>query len=113
MWRERPRRYMDDAPVLHDDASVDDLVIGREDSGSSQHLQHGLDSRPYDTIRTPSPTSPTEAQARMAAQLVPLSRQKVAEASRSLAAAFFDDPTSRFLLPREESRDRWLRLIHH
>ena len=48
----------------------------------------------------------------MAAQLVPLSRQKVAEASRSLAAAFFDDPTSRFLLPREESRDRWLRLIH-
>src|SRR3990172_7208783 len=48
----------------------------------------------------------------MAAQLVPLSRQKVAEASRSLAAAFFDDPTSRFLLPHEESRDRWLRLIH-
>jgi len=48
----------------------------------------------------------------MVAQLVPLSRQKVAEASRSLAAAFFDDPTSHFLLPREESRGKWLRLIH-
>ena len=48
----------------------------------------------------------------MAAQLVPLSPQKVAEASESLAAAFFDDPTSHFLLPREDSRDRWLRLIH-
>jgi len=48
----------------------------------------------------------------MVAQLVPLSPQKIAEASRSLAAAFFDDPTSRFLLPREQSRDRWLRLIH-
>ena len=48
----------------------------------------------------------------MVAQLVPLSRQMVAEASRSLAAAFFDDPTSQFLLPREESRGRWLRLIH-
>ena len=48
----------------------------------------------------------------MAAQLVPLSPQKIAEASRSLADAFFDDPTSCFLLPREESRDRWLRLIH-
>jgi hypothetical protein len=31
----------------------------------------------------------------MVAQLVPLSPQKIAEASRSLAAAFFDDPTSR------------------
>ena len=48
----------------------------------------------------------------MVAQLVPLSPQKIAEASRSLAAAFFDDPTSRFLLPREQSRGRWLRLIH-
>ena len=48
----------------------------------------------------------------MAAQLVPLSPQKVADASRSLATAFFDDPTSRFQFPREESRDRWLRLIH-
>ena len=48
----------------------------------------------------------------MVAQLAPLSPQKIAEASRSLAAAFFDDPTSRFLLPREQSRDRWLRRIH-
>lgn len=48
----------------------------------------------------------------MVAQLVPLSPRKIAEASRSLAAAFFDDPTSRFLLPREQSRDRWLQLIH-
>src|SRR3989337_2975572 len=48
----------------------------------------------------------------MVAQLAPWSPQKIAEASRSLAAAFFDDPTSRFLLPREQSRDRWLRLIH-
>ena len=48
----------------------------------------------------------------MVAHLVPLSPQKVPEASRSLAAAFFDDPTSRFLLPREQSRGRWLRLIH-
>ena len=48
----------------------------------------------------------------MVAQLVPLSPQKVAEASKSLAAAFFDDPTSHFLLPRVDSRDRWLRLIH-
>src|SRR3972149_5740385 len=48
----------------------------------------------------------------MVAPLVPLSPRKIAEASRSLAAAFFDDPTSRFLLPREQSRDRWLRLIH-
>ena len=48
----------------------------------------------------------------MVAQLVPLSPQKIAEASSSLAAAFFDDPTSRFLLPREQSRDRWLRRIH-
>lgn len=29
-----------------------------------------------------------------------------------LAAAFYDDPTSRFLLPHEESRTRWLRLVH-
>ena len=48
----------------------------------------------------------------MVAQIVPLSPHRIPEASRSLAAAFFDDPTSRFILPREDARDRWLRLLH-
>lgn len=48
----------------------------------------------------------------MVALTEPLSRARVAEAGAALAAAFHDDPISRFLLPREDSRDRWLRLLH-
>jgi GNAT superfamily N-acetyltransferase len=48
----------------------------------------------------------------MPAQLVPLSEAKVPEASASLADAFYDDPLSRFMFPGEQSRTKWLRLLH-
>ncbi len=46
------------------------------------------------------------------APLEPLRRTKIRQASATLAAAFFDDPLTRFLLPDEDSRTRWLRLLH-
>ncbi len=42
----------------------------------------------------------------------PLSPAKLREASVTLAAAFYDDPAARFLLPQAGARSRWLRLIH-
>ena len=47
---------------------------------------------------------------RVAASPEPLLPTKIGEAAATLAAAFHDDPLSRFLLPREESRRRWLHL---
>lgn len=42
----------------------------------------------------------------------PLDPARLSEASATLAAAFHDDPLSRFLFPQEESRSRWLRLLN-
>lgn len=42
----------------------------------------------------------------------PLRRANVREASAALAAAFFEDPLTRFLLPDDGSRTRWLRFLH-
>ena len=46
------------------------------------------------------------------APVEPLAQERIAEASATLAAAFHDDPLSRFLFPHEESRNRWLRLLN-
>ncbi len=46
------------------------------------------------------------------APLKPLSPATLREAGATLAAAFYDDPFSRFLLPEEKTRHRWLQLLN-
>lgn len=48
----------------------------------------------------------------MAAPVQPLRPSQLAEACRALAAAFHEDPLSRFFFPQEETRRRWLPRLH-
>ncbi len=47
----------------------------------------------------------------MVGPMVPLTPARLLEASAALASAFYEDPSFRFLLPREETRGRWLPLL--
>src|SRR3990170_5668065 len=51
-----------------------------------------------------------EGPGRTSAVVRSLAPSGVSDAAATLAAAFHEDPLSRFLLPQEESRRRWLRL---